>query len=48
MPFAATRDPRFIQGRALVKAKKYEAAIDCSGTCERSALRYGVLFRDDR
>eukprot|EP00946_MAST-07B_sp_MAST-7B-sp1_P004389 g4389.t1 len=29
MPFAATRDPRFIQGRALVKAKKYEAAIDC-------------------
>ena len=27
--FAAERDPRFIQGRALIQAKKYDAGIDC-------------------
>ena len=27
--FVALRDPRYIQGRALIKAKKYDAGIDC-------------------
>ena len=27
--FAALRDPRFIQGKALIHAKKYDAGIDC-------------------
>ena len=29
MSWQASRDPRFIQGKALIKAKKYDAGIDC-------------------